>query len=85
MAILALVLSFLATLIGLRVNALDEERLGTIARAELSMRTLALVAEQYTERVFETSDLVVNEVASWIAAHGGVAAARDSQPLHAFL
>jgi PAS domain S-box-containing protein len=85
MAILALVLSFLATLIGLRVNALDEERLGTIARAELSMRTLALVAEQYTERVFETSDLVVNEVAAWIAAHGGVAAARDSQPLHAFL
>jgi PAS domain S-box-containing protein len=84
-AILALVLAFVATLIGLRVSALSQERQLTIARAELSMRTLALVAEQYTERVFETSDLVVNEVASWITAHGGVAAAHDSQPLHAFL
>ncbi|MCZ8149195.1 MAG: response regulator [Roseomonas sp.] len=84
-AILALVLSFLATLIGLRIVALNEERAGLLARAELSMRTLALVTEQYTERVFETSDLVTTEVAAWIASRGGVAAVRDSQPLHAFL
>jgi PAS domain S-box-containing protein len=84
-AILALVCVFLAALIGLRVTALDQERQLTLARAELYMRTLALVAEQYTERVFETSDLVANEVASWIASRGGVAAARDSQALHAFL
>jgi len=84
-AILALVLVFVATLIGLRISSLSQERQLTIARAELSMRTLALVAEQYTERVFETSDLVLNDVASWIAAHGGVAAVRDSQPLHVFL
>ena len=84
-AILALVLAFLATLIGLRVSALSQERQLTLTRAELSMRMLALVAEQYTERVFETSDLVLNDVATWITAHGGVAAARDSQPLHAFM
>lgn len=84
-AILALVLSFLATLIGLRIVALNEERAGMLARAELSMRTLALVAEQYTARVFETSDLVTNEVAAWIASRGGVAAVRDSHALHAVL
>ena len=85
MAILALVLVFLATLIGMRAISLEEERVTALARAESSMRTLALVAEQYAERVFETSDLAASQVAARIESLGGVEAVRDSRPLHAWL
>jgi PAS domain S-box-containing protein len=84
-AILALVVAFLATMIGLRVASLGEDRLAALARAELSMRTLALVAEQYAERVFETSDLTTDQIATQIEGLGGVAAIRDSRSVHGVL
>ena len=84
-AILALVLLFLATLIGLRVDSLRADRAATIARNEASMRNLALVAEQYAHRVFETSTLVSGQVAARVAELGGVEALRGRVGIHHWL
>jgi PAS domain S-box-containing protein len=84
-AILALVLLSLTTLLGVRLASLDEDRSAALARTEASMRTLALVAEQYTERVFETSDLVAGQVATRVAELGGVDAVRGSRAMFDWL
>lgn len=84
-AIFALVLLFLAALVGLRASALDDDRQGALAAAASAMRTLALVGEQYAERVFETSDLVTSQVIARIEALGGIAAVRDSHMMHEWL
>ena len=76
-AILALVLLFLAALVGMRVDSLLDDRDAAIARAEAGMRSLTGAAEQYAQRVFETSALVADQVARRIEAEGGVAALRD--------
>jgi PAS domain S-box-containing protein len=84
-AILALVFLFLAALIGLRADSLHAERSAAIARNETAMRNLALVAEQYAHRVFETSALVSGQVAARVATLGGVEALRDDPGVHAWL
>ena len=84
-AILALVLLVLGTMVGLRLVTLGEERAAALARAEAGIRTLVLVAEQYAERVFESSDFIATEVAARIEALGGVDALRDDRGVHAWL
>jgi PAS domain S-box-containing protein len=84
-AILALVMLFLAALIGLRVASLNEERENALAGGQAAMRTLALVGEQYAQRVFETSDLVTTQLIARIEALGGVGAVRDSLAMHQWL
>lgn len=84
-AILALVMLFMAALIGLRLAALNEERENALASGQAAMRTLALVGDQYAQRVFETSDLVTAQVIARIEALGGVEAVRDSLPMHQWL
>lgn len=85
MAIFVLVLLFLTALIGLRTAYLDDDREAALTGGAAAMRTLALVGEQYAERVFETSDLVTTQVVARIEAMGGIAAVRDSAALHAWL
>jgi PAS domain S-box-containing protein len=80
-AILALVVLFLATLIGFRFVSLADDRAQALERAEVSMRTLVLVSEQYAARVFETSELVASQIAARIEAMGGTEAARGNEPL----
>jgi len=75
-AILALVLLFLGTLMGLRVVSLADERQAAIARAEAGMRNLARVAEEYAQRVFETSALASEGIETRTAELGGTAALR---------
>lgn len=84
-AILALVLIFLATLIGMRAASLHEERAAAIAGTELGMRNLARVAEQYAKRVFETSGLVAAQVEARIVELGGTEALRGSIAVHHWL
>ena len=84
-AIFALVVLFVGTLVGLRVASLDEEREKALAGSAGAMRTLALVGEQYAERVFETSDLITTQIVMRIEALGGIATVRDSQPMHEWL
>jgi PAS domain S-box-containing protein len=84
-AILALVMLFLAALIGLRGASLQEERAASIGRAEAGMRNLARVAEEYAQRVFETSSLVTEQVGTRIAELGGVDALRGNLAVHHWL
>lgn len=85
LAILALVLLFLASLIGMRGDALQRDRTEALARAEADMGSLARVAEQYARRVFETSELVAARVEAHVAELGGVAALRGNPAAHAWL
>jgi PAS domain S-box-containing protein len=84
-AILALVLLFLAALVGLRSVSLEEDRAAAVARAEAGMRNLARVAEQYAQRIFETSELVADQVAAHVMAGGGTAALADTRSAHDWL
>jgi PAS domain S-box-containing protein len=83
--ILTLVLLFLATLVGMRAVSLEDERLAAIARVEAGMRNLARVAEQYAQRVFETSELVAGQVVARTTALGGTAALRGRTDIHGWL
>ncbi|WP_270937859.1 ATP-binding protein [Falsiroseomonas oryzae] len=85
LAILALVLLFLATLIGLRVTSLAEDRAATLARTEAAMRNLARVGEQYARRVFETADLVSQQVVDRVAELGGMENLRGDVAIHHWL
>ena len=71
-AILALVLLFLAALVGMRVDTLLDDREAAISRAEAGMRSLTSAAEQHAQRVFETSALVADQVAARIDPERGV-------------
>ncbi|MGG5823162.1 ATP-binding protein [Falsiroseomonas sp. HW251] len=85
-AILAMVLLFLAALVGLRVDSLRTERADALARAETSMLNLTGVAEQYAQRVFETSGLLADQVAARLAqAEGGLDTLRDREEAHRWL
>ncbi len=85
-AILALVLLFLAALVGSRVDSLRTERAETLARAETSMRNLTGVAEQYAQRVFETSTLLADQVIFRLAQDAeGVDALRDNEEAHRWI
>ncbi len=76
---------FMAALVGLRLAALNEERENALASGQAAMRTLALVGDQYAQRVFETSDLVTTQVIAQIEALGGVEAVRDSLAMRQWL
>ncbi len=84
-AILALVALFLATLVGLRSVSLEEERAAALARGEAGMRNLASVADQYARRVFDTAELVTEQVTARTAELGGVATLRGSLGIHHWL
>lgn len=83
--ILALVILFLAALIGMRLASLGDERAAALARSEVGMRSLALMAEQYAERIFETSELVAGQVAARLGQLGGVEAVRGSRAIFDWL
>jgi hypothetical protein len=72
-------------MVGLRGSLLLEERAATVARAEGGLRELARVAEEYVSRVFETSDLVAEGVASRIAELGGTDRLRGDVAVHHWL
>jgi PAS domain S-box-containing protein len=84
-AILALVFLFLVTLVGMRVASLEEDRAAAVARSEAGMRNLARVADQYAQRVFETSDLIAQQIVARTAELGGVQALRGSVGIHHWL
>ncbi|WP_237215520.1 ATP-binding protein [Falsiroseomonas oryziterrae] len=85
LVIVGLVLLFLAALVGLRVDTLRTEHAAAIGRAEAAMRNLSRVAEQYAERVFETSSLVTERVQSRVAELGGADALRGNAEIHHWL
>ncbi len=76
--ILAVVLLFVGILAGMREVSLEEERAAAMARADGAMRSLARVAEQYAQRVFETSELIANQVVTRVAELGGTATLRGN-------
>jgi PAS domain S-box-containing protein len=84
-AILALVLLFLAALVGMRADSLREDRAAALARAESDLWNLSSVAEQYAQRVFDTAELVSAQVAARIAELGGTEALRGSVAAHHWL
>jgi len=84
-AIVGLVLLFLATLVGLRVDTLTNEHDAALARAEAGMRNLARVGEQYAQRVFETSALVTEQVQARVAELGGAEALNGNVAVHHWL
>ncbi len=83
--IIWMVVFFLAAMVGLRMASLEQERQAALAQAEATTLGLARVAEQYAQRVFETSDLVTGQVAMRVAALGGSAALRGRGDAHDWL
>ncbi|WP_372617621.1 ATP-binding protein [Falsiroseomonas sp.] len=84
-AILALVLLFLAALVGMRADSLREDRAAALLRAESDLWNLSRVAEQYAQRVFETAELVSAQAAARVAELGGTEALRGSVAAHHWL
>jgi PAS domain S-box-containing protein len=83
--ILTIVALFVAILVAVQGTALRQERDAALARAEAATRNLARVADQYTQRVFETSNLVAAQVAGRIAEFGDVDTLRDNPEAHRWL
>ncbi|WP_137180298.1 ATP-binding protein [Roseomonas sp. AR75] len=84
-ALLGLVALFLAVMAWMRVSALQEERAMALARAESDMRSLARVAEQYAQRVFDGSEMIAEQVAARVAERGGAATLRGDVGMHHWL
>ena len=72
LAIIAIAGLFLASLFGVRMTFLDQERAAALERAEIGTRDLARVLEEYARRAFETADLTTQQVATRVAAAGGI-------------
>jgi PAS domain S-box-containing protein len=72
-------------MVGLRGGLLLDERAATVARAEAALRELARVVEEYVIRVFETSDLVAEGVATRVAELGGTGRLRGDVAAHHWL
>jgi len=68
---------FALTVVGTRAASLWREWRSAISRAETGAEETARLVEQYAQRVFETSDLVADQVLSEVALRGGPAAVRD--------
>jgi PAS domain S-box-containing protein len=84
-ALVALIALFLAAMVWVRAASLLEERAAALARAEAGMHSLALVAEQYAQRVLDGAELVSEQAAARIAQGGGAAALRDRRGAHDWL
>lgn len=84
-ALLATALLFAVTLVVVRGAALWLERQDALERAEATTRDMTLILEEYARRTFETSDLVLSDIARFVREHGGTAALRQDDEAHRFL
>lgn len=69
---------FACAVIGLRGVFLWVEYRNAIARAQLATRDLALLMEEYAKRTFETSDLLLGEIITYVRENGGVGALSET-------
>lgn len=76
---------FALTLVGTRAAALWREWRSAISRAENGADETARIVEQYARRVFETSDLLAEQVLREVVQRGGPPAVRDDSQFHALL
>jgi hypothetical protein len=83
--ILLMVVSFAATVVGMRVSSLWGEHDRAIAQARAASRDLARITEEYAARVFETSDMIASETIRHIRERGGVEQARDGDDSYRYL
>ena len=83
--ILLMVVSFAATVVGMRVPLLWDEYDRAIAQAQAASRDLARITEEYAGRVFETSDMMASETIRHIRERGGTVQARDGADSYRYL
>lgn len=76
---------FAVTFVGVRAAALWLEHRSALQRAEATTRDMALILEEYAKRTFETSDLVLANIARYTREQGGAAALRGSEDAHRYL
>ncbi len=76
---------FAFAVLGLRGVFLWIEYRSALTRAEDATQDLALLMEEYTKRTLETSDLLLNEVISYVRLRGGVGAVSEIGEVGRFL
>ncbi|HEV2602067.1 MAG TPA: histidine kinase dimerization/phosphoacceptor domain -containing protein [Microvirga sp.] len=81
----AAALLFAVALLAIRSVSLWIEYRTALARAEATTHDMALILEEYAKRTFETSDLVLGNIARFTREKGGAEALRGKEDAHAYL